>query len=163
MNLIAFFPDLENIEKTEQIWREFHKLNVAIINNAWSSDELRMQTKSWLDVCTHVYGNAFVTPNMHLLQAHMHQYQEQDGKVNRFNCQQLEKKNQSNACNMFRSSNRHINMTEKDDFLVQLLCKNSRLEHLNKFDATIKKTSEKRKNQRKHNFIDNFCHHPLFK
>ena len=92
-----------------------------------------------------------------MLSAHLYQFHAKYGHVYRFNCQQLEKKNHSNTTNIFRSTNFNTNLSEKDDFLVQLINKNNRLEYLNKFDSNlVKKVRVRMASKRKRMFNGNY-------
>ena len=149
MPLSKLFPDLENVLKIERIWHFFYDININLIENKWSSEEIRVQTKDWVDLCVSIYGKSFPTLYMHMLSSHLYQFHEKYGHVYRFNCQQLEKKNHSNSTNIFKSTNLHTNLSEKDDYLIQLINKNNRAEYL-KTDFEIKnkkrcRTSKRRK------------------
>ena len=41
MPLSKLFPDLENVEKIETIWRLFYEININILNNNWTSEVIQ--------------------------------------------------------------------------------------------------------------------------
>ena len=155
--LSTLFPDMHNIEKIERIWRLFYEINTKVIDNKWTSDEIRLKTQEWVDLCVEVNGKSFPTLYMHMLSAHLHQLNDLHGLVNRFNCQQLEKKNHENSKTIFQSTNMHTNMSENDDYLVQLINKNNRIEMLKKYDGVSDVVKRCRKpTQRKPKFLARF-------
>ena len=162
MPLKSLFPDLKKVEKIELLWRNFFDINVNLIQNKWSSEEIRIKTKDWLDLSVDIHGREFPTLYMHMLSAHLYQFQDAHDHVYRFNCSQLEKKNHLNKSNVFRSTNLHTNLTEKDDFLIQLINKNNRTEYFKKFDKNqVQKIKFKnmRNYKRKRKFSHNFRIH----
>ena len=157
MPLTNLFKDLDKVANIEKCWRDFFDINMALIQNAWKPEEIRVKTKDWLDSLTKkCYGKDIVTLYMHHLQQHMHQFAEVHGNVNLFNCQSLEKKNHLNTKNLFQSTNLHTNLTEKDDCLVQLVKKNNRIDHLNVFPDHELTNQVRVINNRRINFVANF-------
>ena len=157
MPLAKLFPQLPKVDLIQKNWRDFYSICVALIRNSWTSDKIRVTTDEWLDVLCHkIYSRDFATVYMHELQQHMHQYKELHGNLNRFSCQRLEKKNHSNARNLFQSTNLHTNLTEKDDCLVQLLNKNNRIDFLERFEESTSSQKVFTVNRRRQNFIANF-------
>ena len=156
MPLTTLFKDLTKVAKIEKSWRDFYEICMALMQNEWTPEKIKEKTKTWLKtLCKEIYYDAIATLYMHELQAHMHQFVELHGDVNKFNCQLLEKRNHSNSKNLFQSTNLHTNLSEKDDCLVQLLNKNNRTDYLNRFDEPeVKKRVIS--NKRKSNFIENF-------
>ena len=156
MPLTTLFKDLTKVAKIEKSWRDFYEICMALMQNEWTPEKIKEKTKTWLKtLCKEIYYDAIATLYMHELQAHMHQFVELHGDVNKFNCQLLEKRNHSNSKNIFQSTNLHTNLSEKDDCLVQLLNKNNRTDYLNRFDEPeVKKRVIS--NKRKSNFIENF-------
>ena len=83
---------------------------------------------------------------MHIFTSHLYQLHELHGDLNRFSCQQLEFKNHWNAKNFFQSTNQHTNLSENDDFLIQLLNKNNRIEYFRKnYENKLSKNKTKKR------------------
>ena len=154
--LSQLFPDVDRIIEMEQTWRLFYQINVNVIENKWQSNDIKLKTKEWLELFISSYAASWVTPYMHMMTAHLHQLHELHGDLNRFSCQQLEEKNYSNTKNIFQSTNMHTNLGENDDFLMQLIHKNNRLEYMKKFTCISLNNRKRRISFRQPKFFPNF-------
>ena len=154
--LQLLFPDVDRIVEIERTWRLFYQINVNLIENQWQSNEIKLKTKEWLDLFISSYAASWVTPYMHMMTAHLHQLHELHVDLNRFSCQQLEEKNYSNTKNIFQSTNMHTNLGENDDFLMQLIHKNNRLEYMKKFTCISLNNRKRRISFRQPKFFPNF-------
>ena len=48
MPLKILFPDLKKVDKIQLLWRSFFDININIIKNKWTSQEIKIKTKDEL-------------------------------------------------------------------------------------------------------------------
>ncbi|CAF2975485.1 unnamed protein product, partial [Rotaria sp. Silwood2] len=77
--------------------------------------KLKRDSIEWVKEFGGIFGDAYITPYMHVLSDHMHEFQELDegGELSCFNLQGAEKYNDLTTVDYFRSTNKHHNSTEQ--------------------------------------------------
>ena len=76
MSLSTLFKNLDKVKEVEEIWRLFYQININVFKNQWKSEEIRIETKRWINMCVKVYGRSFPTLYMHMLSAHLFELEE---------------------------------------------------------------------------------------
>ena len=111
------------------VWKTFFGIYNKIKMNSVNTDELQKDTLTWFGTFLSVYSHEDVTPYIHVFVYHLFEFQKINEtistKINKFNLEGLEKKNDIVTCQYYRSTNR-----KNHDFLKQLLLKNNRLDIL---------------------------------
>ena len=128
INLPELFPNLPNVSVIQEIWMQFAALNKIICSDRVCSEQaaaFAVASKTWLQLYLTVYQTKHVTPYIHALVAHLHEFFEIYGTVVPFTQQGLEKLNNVYTQFYFRSTNHH-----EYESLKQLLLKQIRLESL---------------------------------
>lgn len=138
---------LENMEK---VWKEFYKIYCLLkfpINRdtddkqlskldksrilfikdepSLTHEYLQLKTKNWMGIYRSVFLAKDVTPYIHILVSHLHEFWAIHGDINLFNQEGFEKKNDQTRIKYFSSTNRDSNT-----FITQLLKKFNRLDKL---------------------------------
>ena len=128
VNLPDLFPNLPNASTIQEIWTKFMELNTIIRLETISVEEsttFAAKSKAWLQLYLTVYQTKHVTPYIHALVAHLHEFFQIHGAIVPFTQQGLEKLNDVYTHYYFKSTNHH-----EFDSLKQLLLKKNRLETL---------------------------------
>jgi len=128
INLPDLFPNLPNASVIQDIWMQFMALNEILRSEEVSSEEaaaFSVKSKAWLQLYLTVYQSKHVTPYMHALVAHLHEFLQSHGAIVPFTQQGLEKLNDVFTQQYFQSTNHR-----EYDALKQLLLKQNRLEAL---------------------------------
>ena len=105
---------------------QFMALNEILHSEEVSSEEaaaFSVKSKAWLQLYLTVYQSKHVTPYMHALVAHLHEFLQIHGAIVPFTQQGLEKLNDVFTQQYFQSTNHR-----EYDALKQLLLKQNRLE-----------------------------------
>ena len=123
------FKNLNKINEIMTVWKTFFGIYNKIKMNSVNTDELQKDTLTWFGTFLSVYSHEDVTPYIHVFVYHLFEFQKINEtistKINKFNLEGLEKKNDIVTCQYYRSTNR-----KNHDFLKQLLLKNNRLDIL---------------------------------
>jgi hypothetical protein len=107
--ILPHLPD-EKVKKIQYLWNEFYQIYLAITGEEESvTDELiesvEHRTKCWLQTFVSIFQAKDVTPYMHILFAHCHQFIRLHGSLKKFTQQGCEKLNDMLTTSLFRSSN----------------------------------------------------------
>ena len=128
VNLPELFPGLPNVSVIQDIWMKFSDLNKIIQSNRVSSEQaadFATASKTWLQLYLRIYQTKHVTPYIHAMVAHLHEFFKIHEAIVPFTQQGLEKLNDVYTQFYFRSTNHH-----NYDSLKQLLLKKNRMENL---------------------------------
>ena len=127
-NMTILLPGHCKVDSVQKLWADFLEVYKMIRSTMESEDEIvRLQTRidGWFLLFLSLYQTKHVTPYMHALVQHVPQFLRQYGNLAIFNQQGLEKLNQIQTKDFFRSTN-----YRGSEALVMLLQKNNKLHQL---------------------------------
>ena len=114
--LFDSFQFIPNIDKVSRLWKELARIYNLVKNNQLTQEEVRKETRSWLNLFVSLYFVSYITPYIHCFVSHLHLLVERVGDVNLFNTQGLERLNSLTSKQYFRSNNKWTN-----SYLIQLI------------------------------------------
>jgi len=135
IDFVNNFPDLfeNDEEKTrlkeyEEVWRNFNEIICFVKNNSKKSnaETIKTMTGNWLKIFLKFHFEDDITPYIHVFCNHLHEFVEDNGNVNVFNVEGLEKLNDISTMEFFKSTNRWIE--RNSNFLKQIMERRARLD-----------------------------------
>lgn len=129
-NVANHFPDLKDKEKIQNLWAKFLEINKLLSAKPEEITDVlikQFESKSrlFVDDFVRLYPSKHVTPYMHCMMNHVHEFMKSHGSILQFTQQGIEKYNDVMTKDYFRSTSHH-----KESSLVQILQKQNRVEYL---------------------------------
>ena len=127
IDISSLFPDLANAENTQKLWVDFISIYNTLCLQSISQEQIetfKITVDDWLKLFIQLYQTKNVTPYIHTLSSHVHEFLYLYGSLAPFSQQGLEKLNDDITKDYYRSTNHH------EDALQQMLLKLNRLEDL---------------------------------
>ena len=127
IDISTLFTNLTNPKDTQKLWVDFISIYNTLCLESITKDQIKMfkiAVENWLKLFIKLYQTKNVTPYIHILSCHVHEFLDLYGSLAPFSQQGLEKLNDDITKDYFRSTNHH------DDALQQILLKLNRLEDL---------------------------------
>ena len=120
-----------------KLLRDFYRIHMGITHNFYISNLalLKPRVAEWQERFNKVFHLKHQTPYMHLMYDHITQLIEQEGDIDVFNIQGLEKLNDNTSTEYFRKTNK------KKDFIEQMIRSRSRTEFF-RITSLVKRESE---------------------
>ena len=130
----------EHCSRIQHLWSELYALNKILSKPAKELPETAInkyedRARQWGKDFVGVYQSDRVTPYIHAMMNHVHEFMRVHGSILPFTQQGLEKLNHNVTKNYFRSSSHR-----GEAAIQQLIEKQNRLEHLSDLGAKRKKT-----------------------
>ena len=130
INLVELFPEVENVEEIQALWREFIKVNESLSvrpenmqsNHAEAFEE---KARTFVRSFNDLYATKHVTPYMHCMMNHVAEFMKLHGSILPFTQQGLEKYNDTMTKDYFRATSH-----KGEQCLIQILQKQNRMEYL---------------------------------
>ena len=104
-DLEKLFPEIENIHTIQLIWLAFADIDKSLSEGNISANDLRNKTHNFLQLFLRVYPCKYVTPYIHIMVNHVHEFVDLLGNLSLFTCQGLENKNKKTKQTFHRASN----------------------------------------------------------
>ncbi len=119
------FPEIEKKEIIDLLYKDFYRIFISIKETTINPEQIKEQTREWLNRFITVYQRSQVTPYMHSFAQHIHELQALVQSINDFNQEGHEKFNDMCTLYYFRCNNKN-RKNNKD--LMQLFYKFNRKE-----------------------------------
>ena len=150
------FSSIKRHSDLSTLLTDFYRIHMGVTHNFYISNLhlLQPRVEDWQARFSRVFHLKHHTPYMHLMYDHTAKLIEQEGDIDVFNIQGLEKLNDNTSTEYFRKTNK------KRDFLKQMIRCRSRVEYL-RITSQTKRETEKKK-QRKIQREDFFMNKDLF-
>jgi hypothetical protein len=91
IDITKLFPNLQNVEKVENLWKSFFNIYVSVKNNSYSSmirvDEIKNNCEQWVNDFIAIYQSVNVTPYIHEFGQHLWEMVKLHGDVSLFTMQ----------------------------------------------------------------------------
>jgi hypothetical protein len=138
IDFVNTFPDLfendddekKKLKKYEQVWKKFNEIILFIKKNREKSNagKIKSMTENWLKIFLDFHFADDITPYIHVLCNHMHEFVEENGNVNVYNVEGLEKLNDISTMEFFKSTNKWID--RGSSFIKQMMQRRARLDFI---------------------------------
>ena len=133
INIPALFPSIQRNDDIQRLWTDFWKL-VQLLKADCDDHVFKSEAHKWLELFCSIYQTKHVTPYIHALAMHVHEFLNLYGSLSKFSQQGLEKLNDTTTLHYFRGTNH-----KKEDALYQILQKRNRPEELEATGCARKK------------------------
>lgn len=143
VDIPKLFPRVRFGHLVQNLWKEFLEIYKILRSHTALSNEqvndLKVKIDDWINNFVDVYQTKNITPYLHVLSCHIHEFVRRYGTISQFSQQGVERLNDVITKDYYRSTNHR-------DALKQLLLKLNRLEELSDNDCAREKKSYKCKN-----------------
>ena len=91
IDITKLFPNLQNVEKVDILWKSFFYIYVSVKNNSYSNmtrvDDIKKNCEKWVNDFTAIYQTVNVTPYIHEFGQHLWEMVKLHGDIGLFTMQ----------------------------------------------------------------------------
>ena len=125
IDISTLLPSIPKCVQIQQLWMTFYTLVKMLSADKVDPMLFKQQARKWVDDFCGIYQTKNVTPYVHALAMHVHEFIQLYGNISRFSAQGLEKLNDLTTLHYMRSTNH-----KEIEALSQIIEKRNRLEYL---------------------------------